>query len=470
MRAKNVLSLEAKNGSILDTTQNTSDLCIYESLDMSRECTEREMSRDCSEREVGSVNSSQVDFKPASQIDGHTNSCSLNAEDLAACQTTEYAKTHEEICLSEVLRKEAPSLSHTAAPLESQNCGLEDSYKNADNDFEILPGRTFITAHDSSDNDGLEDLECSDVMTEESYQELERELRFLLESDDEDELTLGNDCDGCAYFLGEMPRLCQVSDNTVPMDATIGFCGHQSKSKEVAVRNGLAACNPSLLPTGMTLTVGQQQSKAPTTKDKEKYEQPVASMAIENDYPRIEEENKSNGQSAEDSSVDGSQSMANKLLGMEPSSCSVTCSSAVTEKPNMERNPSRKNPQRFAKVREKVTKRGGKDKAVGLTKASKCPHNKLHPKELHAAESCTIQRERSCLDSAAPLRGCNFSDPNEACQDIAKSSTHYGLLRGKGGDENSPQEGEQISSLSEGNQLPNENGALVASVIDSYCC
>ncbi|XP_060092584.1 alpha-protein kinase 2 [Heteronotia binoei] len=460
--AKNALSPEANNGSFLDTTQNTSDLCIYESLEMSRECTEREMSRDCAEREVHTVNSSQVDSKPASQIDDHTNSCSLNAEDLAVCQTTEYAKTHEEICLSEVLRKEALSLSHIAAPLESQTCGLEDSYKNADNDFEILPGRTFTTADDASDNDSLEDLRCSNVTTEELCQEWERELKFLLESDDEDELMLGYDCDGCAYFLGEMPRLCQVSDNTMPMDATIGFCGHQSKSKEVAVRSGLAACNPSLLPTGMTLTVGQQQSKAPTTKDKEKYEQPVASMAIENDYPRIEEENNSNGQSNENSSVDGSRSMGNELLGMEPSSCGMSSSSSVTEKPNMERSSSRKNSQKFAKVREKVTKGRGKDNVIGAKKVSKCPLNKLHPKELHAAESCTIQGERSCLDSAAPLHGCNRSDPNEAYhQDTVKSSTHYGLLYGKEGDENSPQEGKWISSLSEGNQLPDENGSLM---------
>ncbi|XP_077203000.1 alpha-protein kinase 2 [Paroedura picta] len=456
--ATNVLSPEANNSSILDMTQNTADLCIYEGLEMPGECTEGEMSGDHAEREVDTANSSQVDSKPASQIDDPISSCSLNAEDLAACQASEDAKAREEICLSEVLSNEALSLSHITAPLESQTCGLKDSSENANNDSEILPGRTFITADDSYVDDCLQVLECSDVMTEESYQQRQRELKFLLESDDDDELTLGKVCDGCAYFLGEMPRLCPVSDNTQPMDASIGFCGHPSKPKEVAVRSSLAACNPSLLPTGMTLTVGHQQSEAPTLKDKEKRQQPVASMAIENDYPRIKEENKSHGQSAEDSPVDGSRGMESQLLGMEPSSCSLSGSSVVAEKPKTERNSSRTKSHKFAKGREKGTKGGGRDDAAGPAKASKSLLNKLHSRDRHVDERRTIHGERSCLDSAELLRGCNCSDPNGVGQDTSKSPTHYGSSHGK----TSLRRGERISSLSGGNQLPNENGALTA--------
>lgn len=162
--------------------------------------------------------------------------------------------------------------------------GKYDS-ENSATVLEIYAGEVTSVSDDFSDDD-LEYFECSDVLTVYEDEIWKKKLQFLLESDDEDDLKLGKDCDGCAYFLGEMPCAFQVSDNTTPMDPPIGFCEHQSKIKGVNVRRDPSMHSQSALQTEMTLTVGHQRDKSTALKDKEKNQ----SAATGNEHPRSEEE------------------------------------------------------------------------------------------------------------------------------------------------------------------------------------
>ncbi|XP_078241311.1 alpha-protein kinase 2 [Pogona vitticeps] len=448
IQTKSTPGVKTNNGSILSVSQNTSDLLIYDEVwTRDTECT------------VDESSNSQVDSKLSNQITDHTDSCSFNAEVLAACQTTEYAKTHEKVCFSKLLEKDTLSGNHAGALLENQTDFSEAASANVDNNVEIYLGKSFITFEESDDDDdNLEYLECSDLMTEEAYQNWEEKLRFLLESEDEEgEFILGSECDGCAYFLGDMPRLRQVSDNTVPMDATIGFCDHQSKSKEVAVRSDLAAYNPSTLQTEMTLMVGHQQSKTSTMKDKEKYKLPVASTAIENDYPRAEEENSGHNPSAVDAVH--SHGTENGISEMKCFPCDFAGSSRTASK-----QASRKNLQRLTKVRKKPTEGKTSLGVVSPTRTSKDGLNLLHPKELHTSEIYTVQKEKNYSDTAAQLHGLGASISHKGEQEVANASNtlnQIGLYHGEGKDKSSPHEGKWIPGLSEGTRMPNENAALM---------
>ncbi|XP_010177780.1 PREDICTED: alpha-protein kinase 2, partial [Mesitornis unicolor] len=158
---------------------------------------------------------------------------------------------------------------------------------------EKIPG----VSDDFSDDD-LEYFECSDLLTEHENEIWKRKLQFLSESDDEDDLKLSKDCDGCAYFLSEMPCRLRVSDNSTPMDTTIGFCGHHSKFKGVNVRRDPSMYSHAALQTEMTLTVGHHRDKGTGLKDQEQSKAPGAPTALENDHPSTEEENNGSGHSA----------------------------------------------------------------------------------------------------------------------------------------------------------------------------
>ncbi|XP_066036722.1 alpha-protein kinase 2 isoform X2 [Chamaea fasciata] len=164
----------------------------------------------------------------------------------------------------------------------------KDNSENSAAVLEIYAKKVTSGSDDFSDDD-LEYFECSDVLTMHEDEIWKKKLQFLLESDDEDDLKLSKDCDGCAYFLSEMPCVFQVSDNTTPMDTPIGFCGHQSKIKGVNVRRDPSMYSQSALQTEMTLTVGHYRDKSTLLKDKEKNQVPVASAATGNEHPRSEE-------------------------------------------------------------------------------------------------------------------------------------------------------------------------------------
>lgn len=443
---KNVPNLVEENCGFLGMSKITSDLFMYDS---------KEASRDSTEGLVDKCNHSQVDSKLTSQIPDHTNSCCLNAEVLAACQTTECAKTHGEESLSRLLEKDA-SYRGNRTPQENQTLFLEDSFENAATNFELCQGKNFTTADEAFDGRYLDNFECSDVMTDEEYQNLENKLKFLLESDDEEELNLGRDCDGYAYFLKEMPRLFQVSDNIVPMDDSItGVWCHQTRSKEVAVRSNLSACCPSSLHAGMTLTVGQQQTQTSTMKDKEKYKPPVASTAIENVYAGIEEGESSNGLSALGFSVIRPQGMRNGPPTMESSRGDLDDSLVTKAKRSAGRGFSPLTLWPSTKVRKKLT-----GELATPAKTSRDPLHLSGPQGLHAAEVQPVRMESCHWNGAVLLQEQGSSVLTQTDKGTANASSQVGLFHGKGKDKSSPGEGKWTSGLSEGDQMPSENATL----------
>ncbi|XP_010021582.1 PREDICTED: alpha-protein kinase 2, partial [Nestor notabilis] len=255
---------------------------------------------ECCSREVGSC--------PANMITSHPGNCCCDTEDSVSGQS-----------LADVQAGHNPgtplptdTLIHEQADApstgERRYC-VKDASDNPATVGGVYPEQIPSVSGDFDDD--LEYFECSDVLTVHEDEIWKRKLQFLLESDDEDDLKLSKDCDGCAYFLGEMPCLIQVSDNTTPMDTTIGFCGHHSKLKGVNVRRDPSTYSQSTLQPEMTLTVGHHRDNSSSLQDKEKSKVPEASAAVGNDHPRAEEGNNGSGQSAADFPRDTSKHQDN---------------------------------------------------------------------------------------------------------------------------------------------------------------
>ncbi|CAM4570056.1 unnamed protein product [Caretta caretta] len=262
-----------------------------------------------------------------------------------------------------------------------------------------------------------------------------------------------------------MPCRFEVSDNTVPMDTTIGFCGHHSKSKEVVVRRDLSTYSQSTLQTGMTLAVGHHQDKTTTMKDKGKYKLPVASTAIENDYPRTEENN-TNNHSAADFSIDKSQNMDFVLAEVESSSCgldsSLTNQASETMIANsMGRDLSNKSSQQLNGIRRKLAEEKSKDAVVNLTeRLTRHLLNLLDSKELckplrHTGES--VQTETNVMDTSALFHSPGGAISKQMHQVTESFLIQAGLCHRQETDKTSHWERKWTSGLSDKNQLSNES-------------
>ncbi|KAM8792980.1 alpha-protein kinase 2-like [Eudromia elegans] len=271
--------------------------------------------------------SKQVHFSPPKPIAYDTDNFCLNTEVSHLCAKD--ARTCEKSELGKPLTMSPPFDEQADIPVVNHCYFVKEDSENSGTLLEIHPKKSL--SNDFSD-DAFEYFECSDVLTKHENEIWEKKLQFLLERDDEDDLILSKDCDGCAYFLGEMPCLLQVSDNTAPMDTTIGFCGHHSKFKGVNLRRDPSA-SQATLQSDMTLTVGAHQDKAAGLRDREKYKLPVASAALENYYPRIEGENIGSGHSAADISTDKSQDRGNVLATVDspPSRMGAALAKQATE-------------------------------------------------------------------------------------------------------------------------------------------
>ncbi|XP_013801417.1 alpha-protein kinase 2 [Apteryx mantelli] len=302
---KNVFKTQGNISCLRDVSENGGDLIHFNTtVNVTAGKAEKYCSR-------------QVHSSPTNAITYHTDNCCLNTEDTVSSQSPEDAHTCEKNELGEPLTMNTPFSEQADIPGVSHHYFVKEDSANSGTLLEIHPKKSLSISSDFSDDD-LEHFQCSDVLTIHENEIWKEKLQFLLESDDEGDLKLSKDCDGCAYFLREMPCLVQVSDNTVPMDTTIGFCGHHSKFKGVNVRRDPSTSH-STLQSEMTLTVGHHQDKTTSLKDKEKYKLPVASTAIGNDYPRIEEANNGSGHSAADFSTDKSQDMDDVLAKVDSS-------------------------------------------------------------------------------------------------------------------------------------------------------
>lgn len=247
--------------------------------------------------------SRQVPSHPTDVTTCHTGNCCLNTQDsgspqsladIQACKKTELGRP---LTTNSLLGEQADTYvgNHTDF--------VKDDSESSAALLEIYAEKVTSLSDDFSDDD-LEYFECSDVLTVHEDEIWKKKLQFLLEIDGEDDLKLSKDCDGCAYFLSEMPCVFRVSDNTTPMDTPIGFCEHQSKIKGVNVRRDPSMYSQSALQTEMTLTVGHHRDKSTILKDKEKNQVPVASAATGNEHPRSEEETSGSGHLAAGSSRD----------------------------------------------------------------------------------------------------------------------------------------------------------------------
>ncbi|XP_010217063.1 PREDICTED: alpha-protein kinase 2 [Tinamus guttatus] len=309
---KNVFKNQGNISCLKDVSENGGDLIHFN--------TTVSVSAGKSERYC----SKQVHFSAPDPVAYRTDNCCRSTGEAVPGVCAGGAHTCEESERREPLTTSAPCNEQAEIPAVNHCCFVKEDSENSGTLLEIHPKKSL--SNDFSD-DNFECFECSDVLTRHENEIWEKKLQFLLESDDEDDLKLSKDCDGCAYFLGELPCLLQVSDNTAPMDATIGFCGHHSKFKGVNVRRDPSA-RQATLQSDMTLTVGAHQDKAAALRDREKYKLPVASAAIENDYPGIEEGKNGSGHSAADVSTNKSQDRGNLLAQVDSSATHIGASLA----------------------------------------------------------------------------------------------------------------------------------------------
>lgn len=285
MDVKNAFEPQENSSCLRDLSENDADLIHVKSV---VSITAGEAAKHCG---------GQVPSCPTEITAYHTDSCCLNTEDSVSGQPLAGVQACKKAGLGGPLTMNTLFGEQADTPVVNHDCFVKDDSENSVTILEIA-AETIPSESDDFSDDNLEYFECSDVLTAHEDEIWKEKLRFLLESDDEDDLKLSKDCDGCAYFLSETPCLFQVSDNTTPMDTPIGFCGHHSKFKGVNERRDPSMCSQSALQTDMTLTVGHHRDKSTSLKDKEKYNVPVAPPAIENDHPRTEEESHGRGHSS----------------------------------------------------------------------------------------------------------------------------------------------------------------------------
>ncbi|KAM6230809.1 alpha-protein kinase 2 isoform 1-T1 [Porphyrio hochstetteri] len=267
---------------------------------------------------------------PTRVITYHTDNCCLHTEDCLSAQALAGVQACETAGLRTPLTMNTPFSEQADTAMVNHNYVLRDDSDRSATVVVIHAENVPSVRDDFSDYD-LEYFECSDVLTARENEIWTKKLQFLLESDDEDDLKLSKDCDGCAYFLSEMPCLFQVSDNTTPMDAAIGFCGHHSKFKGVNVRRDPSTYRQSTLHTEMTLTVGHHRDKSTSLKDKEKQQVPVASAAIEDGHPGTEGGKNGSGHSAADFSPDKPKNEDNVCARVDCSSVGASLASGASE-------------------------------------------------------------------------------------------------------------------------------------------
>uniref|UniRef100_F7AR66 Alpha-protein kinase 2 n=1 Tax=Monodelphis domestica TaxID=13616 RepID=F7AR66_MONDO len=278
-----------------------------------------------------------IHSKPSRLIDDH-----MASYDEVLPPSHRDPKIQKYISFSMALPEETASIYHVNSSTTKQHVSPEISSEDSDTDFELCPEIKLTCTEEFSDDD-LEYLECSDVMTDYSNAIWQEELRgndpiFLLERDDEETKFREGCLGGCEHFHSEMACQCQVSDNIVPMDTTIGFCGHHSKLQEVAGRSSLPTYNQSILQPGMTLTLRHPQDETSPVKDQERYKLPVTSTANDSDQPGMKGENADSHQAEAYFSIDNLMDMDKTPGEMMPQTRELE--KPVTNQP--EENPAEK--------------------------------------------------------------------------------------------------------------------------------
>ncbi|XP_065603140.1 alpha-protein kinase 2 [Cyrtonyx montezumae] len=448
MDVKNIFETQENTCCVRDVSQNGDDLINFNSmLYVNARKTEKNCSR-------------QVCSHPTDLFTDCTDNCCLRMEDFVSDQPLADFQACEKPELCRSLPRNTLLSERADSPIINLSYFVKDDSENSDRVLEIYP-----SISDDFYDDGLEYLECSDLLTVRENEIWEKKLQFLLESDDEDDLKLSKDCDGCAYFLSEMPCLFQVSDNTTPMDTTIGLCGHHSKFKGVNVRRDPSTYSQSTLQTEMTLTVGHHREKTTSLKDKENCKVPVAPAALENDYLKMEDKNNGSVHSAADFSSDKPQNGDN-ARAMTDSSTSGTgaaltnlTSETVTEG-NIDADLVDESSLPPEEGRRNSMEENARHAVCTLTESLRRNLLKLlNPKELCRYVSnigqsfqTTAEIESSALfPSQEGILSTQIREETESLQ------METGLCHTEEADKGSHWEQKRTSGLSEQNQVPYEN-------------
>ncbi|XP_040395879.1 alpha-protein kinase 2 isoform X2 [Cygnus olor] len=401
----------------------------------------------------------QVHSHPTDLITDHTDDCCLKVEDSVSCPPPAEVQAREKTVFSRLLTTNALLSEQADTPIVNQNYFTKDDSENSGGILEAYPS----VSDDFSDH-VLEYFECSDVLTAHENEIWEKKLQFLLESGDEDDLKLSKDCDGCAYFLSEMPCLFRVSDNTTPMDTTIGFCGHHSKFKGVNVRRDPSTYSQSTLQTEMTLTVGQHRDKTTSVKDEEKGKVPVASAVIENECLRTEEENNGIGQT--DFSTNKPQNMdnvhgkADSSTGGIGTALTNQASETMTEN-KVDENLLGESSLLLEEGRRNSSEENARHSVSTLTET--LTRNLL--KLLNPIELCRyVGNIGQSFQAAAEVRESSALFPSQEgglsaqiCEETESLQMQAGLCRTEEADKDSRWEQKKTWGLSEQNQVPDDN-------------
>lgn len=409
--------------------------------------------------------SRQMHSCPTNVIVYHADNCSLNTEDAVSGQSLADVQTCENPGLGRPLTTNTRFSEQANTPVVNHNCFVKGDSENSAAIVEIYAEKIPSVSHDFSD-DVLEYFECSDVLTMHENEIWKKKLQFLLESDDEDDLKLGKDCDGCAYFLSAMPCLSQVSDNTTPMDATIGFCGHHSKFEGVNVRRDPSMYSQSTLQTEMTLAVGRHRDESTSLKDKEKNKVPVAAAAIENDYPRSEEGKSGSGHSAAGFSTDKSKNKDNTCAKADSSAGGIGAS--LTNHPSETMTENSKDRDLLGEIsllqeegKGNLPEENSGHAVCTLTESLRRNLLKLlNPKELCRYVSNigqSLQTAAEFRESTAPLPSQEGVISTQVPEETEGSQMQAGLCHTEEADKDCHWGRKRTWGLSEHNQMPDEN-------------
>ncbi|XP_009991035.1 PREDICTED: alpha-protein kinase 2 [Tauraco erythrolophus] len=455
MDVKNVSKTQENISCLRDLSENGDDLVHFNSMvSVAAGTAEKYCSR-------------QVHSHPTNVITCHTGNCCLSTEDSVSGQSLADIQACKKTGLVRPLTMNTLFNEQADTPIVNHNCHVKDDSENSAANLEINTEKIPRVSDDFSDDD-LEYFECSDVLTAHENEIWQKKLQFLLESDDEDDLKLSKDCDGCAYFLSEMPCLFQVSDDTTPMDTTIGFCGHQSKFKGVNVRRDPSRYSQSTLQREMTLTVGHHRDKSAGGKDKEKHKAPLASAAIENEHPRTEEGNRGSGHSAAGFSTDKSKNKDNIRAKADASTSCIGASltsqaSEMMTESRTDKDWLGESSLLLEEGEGKLPEGNARPAVCALTESLRRNLLKLlNPKELCRYVSTIGQS----FQPAAEVRECSALSPSQEGLPVVSTQTpaeaeslpgQAGLCPAEGADKDCHWERKRTWGLAEQNRMPNEN-------------
>ncbi|XP_010074328.1 PREDICTED: alpha-protein kinase 2 [Pterocles gutturalis] len=454
MDVKNVFKTQENIPCLRDVSENGDDLINFNSM-VSVTAGKAEK---CGSRQVCS--------HPTNAVAYHTDNCCLNTEDSVSGQSLADVQACKEAGLGRLVTTNTLLSEQADTLVINHNYLVKGDSENSAAVLEIYAEKIPSVSDDFPGDDDLEYFECLDVQTVHENEIWKKKLQFLLESDDEDDLKLSKDCDGCAYFLSEMPCLFQVSDNTTPMDTTIGFCGHHSKFKGVNVRRDPSMYSQSTLQTEMTLAVGHHRDRSTSLKDKEECKVPVASAAIENDHHSTEEENNGRGHSAASFSTDKSKNKDNICTKADFSTSGISAALTNQASEMMTENSTDKdllgeNSLLLEERARNLPEENARHAVCTLTESlTRNLLKLLNPKELCKYASNigqSFQTAAEVGESSALFPRQEGVISTQISEETESLQMQAGLCHAEEADKDCHWERKRTWGLSEQNQMPNEN-------------